>query len=364
MFRMPLLFAILAWLAYAAFAGIAASMAADLHPVRETRVSCSLTPGEAVPGVGRSWATCQLGKGNPIITNTYDLTRPHRAMTRGATYSLRAAMFFTVGTLAVAVFSLFGGARVRRARKRHLANAVDHVQRGHARARRDVASTKARLGKVGERRAKRWGKRWSAEAAAGETYSNPGLVDRWLLRQTKPPKTRTAKKADRAAKKIGKADERRRDTEADTEWEREIAAIEARKTAPMVSTAKTIRAGKKVGDAMRVDAGGPKDQIDAWRQVIENPHENGPLPPPPPFVAAPSPNTPDRESTMSRPTMAHRNGTETGRLLAGVLTDQDHALSKPHDADSHGYAYGGTPSQCGCAWHVRDQELKRQRSAS
>jgi hypothetical protein len=49
---------------------------------------------------------------------------------------------------------------------------------------------------------------------------------RWLLRQTKPPKTKAAKKADRAAKKIGKADKRRQTAELDAEWATELAAPE------------------------------------------------------------------------------------------------------------------------------------------
>jgi hypothetical protein len=259
--RMPFVFAVIAWVAYVAFAAIAANMAADLHPVRVTRASCS-------------WPRCELGQGDPIMTTEYDLTRPHAAMTTAAARSLQAATVFTVGSITVIGCSLFGGAaRARRERRHHLSRAVGHVRRENARARADVENARARLGKVGEWRQKQWGKRWSAQAAAGEVYTNPKLVDRWLMRQG--PKPKEQRKADRAAKRISKASARKEQAEMQVLW----AAEEARLTTP---DAKSRKEAARIATAMRVDAGGPKDQVEAWRQVIADPHENGPLPPSPP----------------------------------------------------------------------------------
>src|SRR5262245_49968208 len=84
MIRMPIVFAVLAWIAYGIFAGFAAGMAADLHPVRETRADCS-------------WPRCELGQGAVIMTTEYDLTRPYNTMTIAAARSMQAATVFTVG---------------------------------------------------------------------------------------------------------------------------------------------------------------------------------------------------------------------------------------------------------------------------
>jgi hypothetical protein len=212
-------FALVAWLAFSTFTGISAGLSAHRIETREIRAQCS-TSGRVAGGPG-----CELGSGAVIMTNTYDHTRTIAAMDQSAAWSLRLASVFTAGAFCVAVFSIFGGSRREaRQRRRYVGAAVDHVGREHRRAKSDVAQAKARLGKVGERRRGQWAKRWSREAAAGEVYSEPGRVDRWLLRQTKPPKTRVAKKADRASKKIGKADKRRQAVELDAEWKVELGA--------------------------------------------------------------------------------------------------------------------------------------------
>jgi hypothetical protein len=226
LFRLPAVFAIGAWIAYGIFAGIGSAAAANPIEVREVRAQCTALPSDEAQGVYRNWATCQPGTGAVIMTNTYDHRPIANAMGQAASWALLFASVFTIGTFTACVLSLCGvtGPGRERHRRRHLARATEHIQRERARADRDVRATKARLGKVGQHRARKWGKRWSREAAAGETYSNPGAVDRWLLRQTKPPKTKAAKKADRAAKKIGKADKRRQTAELDAEWATELAA--------------------------------------------------------------------------------------------------------------------------------------------
>jgi hypothetical protein len=227
-FRIPVVFAIICWLAYGVFAGISATAAANPIEVREVRAQCTALPSAEAQGVYRNWATCQPGTGAVLMTNTYDHRPIASAMGLAAQWAFLFASVFTLGAATAGLLSLCGAtgpARERR-RGRHVSRAASHVQREHARARRDVAQAKARLGKVGERRRGQWAKRWSREAAGGEVYSEPGRVDRWLLRQTKPPKTRVAKKADKAAKKIGKADKRRTDAELDAEWKVELAPVE------------------------------------------------------------------------------------------------------------------------------------------
>ncbi len=293
MFRWPAAFAVACWLLYGVAAGLNQAALANLHPVREVRAQCTMGPSNEITE-GRNWATCQPGTGEAIYSVTYDLSRPAAAAANAAGIFRLAASVFTVGALALVALSVLGSAsRTPGQPRRYVGRAAAHVRREHSRAKRDVREAKARLGKVGDKRARKWGKRWSAEAAAGETYTRPGRVDRWILRQAKPPKTRAAKKGERAAKKVGKAVKRAEQTSLDAEWAGELSAIEARMDGAGVrtSTKKIVRDGKKVGDAMRVDAGGPASQLEAWRQVIEDPTE-GELPPPPPFVAGPSSNTP------------------------------------------------------------------------
>lgn len=70
-------------------------------------------------------------------------------------------------------------------------------------SKRDAATLDKRLARVGDYRLKRWGRRWSAERAAGAaTFSNPRFYDRWLIRRTAPPKTALGRKAaERRAKR-------------------------------------------------------------------------------------------------------------------------------------------------------------------
>jgi type II secretory pathway pseudopilin PulG len=161
-----------------------------------------------------------------IITNTYSYSGLATTAHIAAQWALLFASIGTFGLVATAILSVFGSSHRRARRDSRVMAAGRHISAENRRARSDVAGARARLGKVGDRRARKWGKRWSREAAAGETYSEPGAVDRWLLRQTKPPKTRKARRADRAAKKIGKADKRRQTAELDAEWATELAAPE------------------------------------------------------------------------------------------------------------------------------------------
>lgn len=224
MFRIPAVFALACWLAYAAFAGIHAGIAAQPVQVREVRAQCTLGPSDEITAPGRKWGTCQPGTGEVIMTTTNDLTRVGNTMALGAVWFQRAAMVFTIGAGTVLTSSLLGHRGYRRwERPRPVASTVAHVQDGQARARRDVAKAKARLGKVGESRRTAWAKRWSRQAAGDEPYSEPGRVDRWLIRQTKPPRSR---KADKAAKRIGKASKRHRDQAIDAEWTAELGAAE------------------------------------------------------------------------------------------------------------------------------------------
>jgi hypothetical protein len=71
-------------------------------------------------------------------------------------------------------------------------------------SKRDAAAVDKRLARVGNYRARRWGRRWSAERAAGAaTYSCPRFYDRFLMRRADPPKSKLARKAaeKRAAKR-------------------------------------------------------------------------------------------------------------------------------------------------------------------
>lgn len=221
MIRVPILFAILAWLAFGAFAGLSKGLAANPHETRQVRSECGLS-GRAAGGPG-----CELGSGAVVMEVTYDHTRTIAAMDQGAARSLQVASVFTVGAIAVAFFSLFGGSRrAARQPRRYVGRAVEHVQSNHARAQRDVATAKARAGKVGEWRRKRIVRRWSAEAAAGQPHSDLGALDRWVMRQEKP--TKVQRKANRAAKKIGNATEKARADSLDAEWATEMHRATAR----------------------------------------------------------------------------------------------------------------------------------------
>jgi hypothetical protein len=223
----PLLLAVVFWILYTGAATLHQIAAAAPPDVREVRAECTLTPSDKAQGVYRNWVTCQPGTGAVLISNTYSYERPAAAAGYAAGLFRLGAMVTTIGAVTVGALKLIGGG-VARSQRRHpgrVKAAVDHVKHENARARRDVAATKARLGKVGERRARQWGRRWSAEAAAGEPYSSPGAVDRWLLRQTKP---KSQRKADRAAKKIGRAHQRRETAEVDSMWAAELAAPEPR----------------------------------------------------------------------------------------------------------------------------------------
>jgi type II secretory pathway pseudopilin PulG len=197
----PAIFAMVAWTLYGMLMSLHAVASATPDEVREVRA------GQAV-----------------IITNTYSYSGLATTAHIAAQWALLFASIGTFGLVATAILSVFGSSHRRARRDSRVMAAGRHISAENRRARSDVAGARARLGKVGDRRARKWGKRWSREAAAGETYSEPGAVDRWLLRQTKPPKTRKARKADRAAKKIGKADKRRQTAELDAEWDIELAA--------------------------------------------------------------------------------------------------------------------------------------------
>jgi hypothetical protein len=219
MVRAPIVFAVLAWLAFSIFTGFSRSLSANPHETREVRSQCS-SSGRVAGGPG-----CELGTGVVIMTVTYDHTRTIAAMDQGAARSLQLASVFTAGAFCVAVFSLFGGSRREaRQRRRYIGAAVDHVKDGRARAKRDVEGAKARLGKVGERRQKQVGRRWSRQVAAGEVPTELGPVDRWIFRQAKPPKAQ--RKAKRAARKVGKASEKAEQTAIDAEWASELATVE------------------------------------------------------------------------------------------------------------------------------------------
>jgi hypothetical protein len=194
----PLLCAAIFWTLYALAAGMASTAAAAPPDVRHI-------------------------SGTDVVT-TYDYTSVARTAATTATWMQLLATVTTIGAVTIGTLRLVSFRSAQRRSRNRLAVAASYIGAENRRAKRDVANAKARLGKVGEKRAGQWGKRWSREAAAGETYSNPGAVDRWLLRQTKPPKTKAAKKADRAAKKIGKADQRRQAAELDAEWDAELAA--------------------------------------------------------------------------------------------------------------------------------------------
>jgi hypothetical protein len=214
--RAPILFALVAWIAYAVFAGISQNLSANRIETRQIRVQCGMS-GRAAGGPG-----CELGKGEVIHTNTYDHTRTIAAMDVAAARSLQGAAIFTVGTLAVAAFSFLGGSRrPARQRRRYVGEAIDHVGREHRRAKSDVDAATARLGKVGERRQKQVGKRWSRQVAAGEIPTDLGPVDRWIMRKAKPPKAQ--RKANRAAKKVGKASKKAEAQVLDQEWATELA---------------------------------------------------------------------------------------------------------------------------------------------
>lgn len=218
--RAPIVFAVLAWLAFSVFSGIRQNLAANPIETRQIRSECGLS-GRAAGGPG-----CSVGSGAVIMTVTYDHTRTIAAMDQGAARSFQIASFFTVGAIVVAVFSLFGGSRRTRQPRRYLHRAAGHVRQQHARAQSDVTAARARLGKAGQWRRKRIVKRWSREAAAGETHSDLGVVDRWVMRQEKP--TKVQRKANRAAKKIGKASRRREADTLDAEWAAELHRSEAR----------------------------------------------------------------------------------------------------------------------------------------
>lgn len=225
MVRAPIVFAAIGWLAFSGFSGVAAARRANPIETRQIRSECGMT-GRAAGGPG-----CQLGAGAVIYEITYDHTRLIAAMDQGAARSLQVASVFTVGALAVAAFSFLGGSRRTRERKRHLARAVDHVGREHRRAKSDVAAASARLGKAGEWRQKQVGKRWSRQAAAGEVPTELGPVDRWVMRQAKP--TKAQRKANQAAKRVGKASKKADERTLDAEWSAELAAIERPRLNPL-----------------------------------------------------------------------------------------------------------------------------------
>lgn len=225
------------------------------------------------------------GTGTPLLSATQPVTNI-TGWTAPLAWWLRIlATFTTIGAIAVGMISVFSPSGRRRRPQQH-GSIRDGIRSDWGASKRDV-----RRGRDGLRKAANWrARRRARRHVGGDQQYTPTGVEGWVLGHADPPKTRKAKKA-------AKGSARAERVELDAEWDTELRRIRAARTGHLDTplTAEQIAEGAAVGDAMRVDAGGPTDRVEAWRDVIENPHE-GPLPPAPPptFVAAPSHATPEQ----------------------------------------------------------------------
>lgn len=236
------------------------------------------------------------------------------------------AVILTIGAATVGLISLISPSRRRqRQRRGTIRDGVRHDWNG---SHRDARSARKHAKRAGNAHARRRARR----AGAGHPVSDPTGLEAMVLKHADPPKTKKEKRAKVKAEKDSRKMEK---AELDAEWAAELAAIDKRRNGATPSTQQTAKEGKRVGDAMRRDAGGPARQVDAWRDVIEHPHENGPLPESPPFVAAPSPNNPG--ATMETYPEAEaigvifdtRNRVEADEHIREQARQRDHSRPEP-----------------------------------
>lgn len=199
----PVLVALVAWPLWMLVHGIAETAAAN--PVIGHPVGFVCDGSQCMP--------TNDGTGTQLFRWESRMTRPAGTWATAADVVLVVAEVATIGGLTLGALNLVTRTPAQRALAQQRVAAARQSQRagGGVRAgwrgvrsdwtaaKRDVAGVNRRLTRVGKWRATRWGRRWAREAAAGVEYTNPGRVDRWLIRHTDPSKK--ARKAAAAARK-------------------------------------------------------------------------------------------------------------------------------------------------------------------
>lgn len=208
--------AVLCWLTWRALSAPVVVAALASPTPRSTDVACE---GNGL--VFRTCAPVPAGQGVPLMPAVPPSTGVVKTFALMADMAYFAGLTLTAAAIVLAVASVLTSPTHVLGRDRRLhavgrgpigrptlaARAVNRgmyarIKAGHAgmvsdwrASKRDAAALDKRLGKVGAWRLKRWGRRWAAEDIAGATRSTPGVVDRWLIRRTDPPKTKLGRKA-------------------------------------------------------------------------------------------------------------------------------------------------------------------------
>lgn len=282
----PLLVAIVLWIAHAL---LTRAYAEAIAAGPTTRVLGMVCEGH----LNQICHSTSDGTGALVgVAQTYYPEKSAVWMVLAAELCRYGAIITTIGALTVGLIRLISPNR-RRERKRR-GSISDGVRSDWNASKRDVRIARKHAKRAGNAHARRRARRHDA----GIPQSTPTGLEAMVLKHADPPKTTKAKRAKAKSEKDSRKMEK---IDLDAEWAAEMAAIDQRRNGAMASTEQTTKEGKRVGDAMRRDADGSAHQVDAWRDVIGHPHENGPLPEAPPFTAAPSPNTPEQAMANRHP---------------------------------------------------------------
>jgi hypothetical protein len=205
----PVLTALICWPLYAAMATVADTIAVTPQVERSMGIRCEDWPPKCMPTSDGSGGFIPSKDGpQPLLTLT-PTGRPARTAGLLADGFHIGAIVSSIGCMFLAVMSLCR-LTVRRVKRRGIRGAARGVASDWRAGHRDARQVR----RFGMWRRDAWGRQWAAEREAGvpdEELSSPGRIDRWLMRQTRPPKkTRAQRKADRKAKraerKAGPAD--------------------------------------------------------------------------------------------------------------------------------------------------------------
>lgn len=225
----PVLTALICWPLYAAMATVADTIAVRPQVERAMGIRCEDWPPKCMPTSDGTGGFIPSKDGpQPLLTLT-PTARPARTAGLLADGFHIGAIVSSIGCMFLAVMSLCR-LTVRRVKRRGIRGAARGVASDWKAGHRDARRARKGAGRIGMWRRDAWGRQWADEREAGvpdEELSSPGRIDRWLMRQTRPPKkTRAQRKADRKAK--GSKSKKEERQALDAEWADEVAAINGR----------------------------------------------------------------------------------------------------------------------------------------